>query len=119
AVEIAIIITIVFAGFGSAVLHLWNWLMPSLFGLRVITYWEAVGVMGLSWILFGGLRGFGLYRVVMGCLPNNENRCGEQWRLGPRRDYPACGIGGDERLCTALEEFGVKTPPGVSAFSQF
>jgi hypothetical protein len=59
ALKIFILLMIVFAGFGSAVLHLWNLLVPGIFGLRVITYWEAVGLMGLSWILFGGLRGFG------------------------------------------------------------
>ena len=46
-------------GFGEAVLHLWNWLMPVLFGLPVITFWQAWGLMALSWILFGGFRGFG------------------------------------------------------------
>jgi hypothetical protein len=74
AVEIAIIIMIVFAGFGSAVLHLWNWLMPSLFGLRLITYWEAVGVMGLSWILFGGLRGFSTPPRRHGLSPEERER---------------------------------------------
>jgi hypothetical protein len=57
--EIALVLTIVIAGFGSATWQLWNWLMPSVFGLHSLTFWEAVGLMGLSWILFGGLRGFG------------------------------------------------------------
>jgi hypothetical protein len=40
------------------VLCLWNWLMPQLFGLPVITFWQAVGLIGLSWILFrAGLLG--------------------------------------------------------------
>jgi hypothetical protein len=46
-------------GFGQAVLHLWNWLMPVLFGLPTITFGQAWGLLGLSWILFGGFRGFG------------------------------------------------------------
>ena len=49
---------IVIAGFGQAVLHLWNWLMPTLFRLPAITFWQAVGLLGLSWLLFGGWRGF-------------------------------------------------------------
>lgn len=57
---IALLITIVIAGFGQAVLQLWNWLMPELFGLRPLRFWQAVGLMSLSWILFGGLRGFGM-----------------------------------------------------------
>jgi hypothetical protein len=51
---ILLLITIIVAGFGQAVLQLWNWLMPSLFGLHPITFWQAVGLMGLSWILFRG-----------------------------------------------------------------
>ncbi len=57
---ITLLITIVIAGFGQAVLQLWNWLMPELFGLRPLRFWQAVGLMSLSWILFGGLRGFGM-----------------------------------------------------------
>jgi hypothetical protein len=52
-VELAILLTIVIAGFGQAVLHLWNWLMPSIFGLQRISFWQAVGLLGLCWILFG------------------------------------------------------------------
>ena|ERR1700693_3306020 len=57
-VKVAVFLTIAIVGFGQGVLHLWNWLMPSLFGLRSITFWQAVGLMALSWILFGGWRGF-------------------------------------------------------------
>jgi hypothetical protein len=39
------------------VMSLWNWLMPSLFGLRVITFWQALGLLVLSKILLGGFRG--------------------------------------------------------------
>lgn len=43
--------------FGFVVMGLWNWLMPELFGLKAIGYWQAWGLLVLSWILFGGLRG--------------------------------------------------------------
>ena len=56
--RIALFLTIAIAGFGQAVLQLWNWLMPSLFGLHTITFWQAIGLLALSWILFGGWRGF-------------------------------------------------------------
>jgi hypothetical protein len=36
---------------------LWNWLAPDLFGLRLITFWQALGLLALCRILFGG---FGL-----------------------------------------------------------
>ena len=57
-VFVILFLTIVIAGFGNAVLYLWNWLMPELFGLHPITFWQAVGLLGLSWLLFGGWRGF-------------------------------------------------------------
>src|SRR5438105_15837915 len=52
---LAIVAGIVFIIVGSEiVLHLWNWLLPSLFGLRTITFWQALGILVLSRILFGG-----------------------------------------------------------------
>ncbi|RPI21304.1 MAG: hypothetical protein EHM61_25090 [Acidobacteria bacterium] len=44
------------AVFGFVVMSLWNWLMPAIFGLREIGYWQAWGLMILSRILFGGFR---------------------------------------------------------------
>jgi hypothetical protein len=43
---------------GGLVMLLWNWLMPTLFpGVGIIGYWQALGVLLLSRILFGGGRG--------------------------------------------------------------
>ena len=56
--KIAIFLTIAIAVFGNVVRYLWNWLMPSIFGLPAITFWQAVGLLALSWILFGRFRGF-------------------------------------------------------------
>lgn len=39
-------------GFGWVVMLLWNWLMPEIFGLGRVTYWQAWGLMILSCILF-------------------------------------------------------------------
>lgn len=39
-----------------AVMLLWNWLMPLIFGLTVITFWQSLGILALSKILFGGTR---------------------------------------------------------------
>jgi len=44
---------------GEVVLHLWNWLLPTLFGWRQITFWQAIGLLALCRILFGGLGGHG------------------------------------------------------------
>lgn len=57
---VGIILLIVIAGFGQAVLQLWNWLVPELFGLPHLTFWQAVGLLCLCWLLFGGMRGLGL-----------------------------------------------------------
>lgn len=42
---------------GFVVMRLWNWLMPALFGLHPIHFWQGVGLLILSKILFGGFRG--------------------------------------------------------------
>jgi hypothetical protein len=39
---------------GKIVLDLWNWLLPPLFGWRQITFWQALGILVLCRILFGG-----------------------------------------------------------------
>ncbi len=55
---VALFALILIGGFGQAVLHLWNALMPDIFGLHPISFWQAVGLLALSWILFGGLGMF-------------------------------------------------------------
>lgn len=40
--------------FGFVVMHLWNWLMPEIFGLKTVTYWQAWGLLVLSCILLKG-----------------------------------------------------------------
>lgn len=40
--------------FGYFVMLLWNWLMPALFGLPTVTFWQAVGLVVLGKLIFGG-----------------------------------------------------------------
>jgi len=47
--------------FGFGVMSLWNWLIPALFGGKLITFWQALGMLVLSRILVGG---FSRPRVV-------------------------------------------------------
>jgi hypothetical protein len=49
---------------GEVVMLLWNWLLPALFGVRQITFWQAIGLLALCRILFGGfgLGGGGCHR---------------------------------------------------------
>ena len=42
--------------FGYVVVWLWNWLMPGLFGLKIITFWQAVGLIILARIILGGFK---------------------------------------------------------------
>jgi hypothetical protein len=38
--------------FGGPLMILWDWLMPTLFGLPEITFWQACGLQLLATILF-------------------------------------------------------------------
>jgi hypothetical protein len=53
---------------GEIVHRLWNGLLPELFGLPAITFWQALGLLALSRILVGG---FGLG----GGSHNRSHRC--------------------------------------------
>ncbi|MDR3058060.1 MAG: hypothetical protein ACK5KL_21400 [Dysgonomonas sp.] len=59
------------AGAGAVVMLLWNWLMPVIFGLITINFWQALGIFILARILFGG---FGFGRRGMG-----ENPIHRKW----------------------------------------
>jgi ABC-type multidrug transport system fused ATPase/permease subunit len=50
---------VVIAAFSVVVMLLWNLLMPDIFGLPVINYWQSLGLSVLARILFGGLGGIG------------------------------------------------------------
>jgi hypothetical protein len=63
---------------GEAVKLLWNWLLPALFGWRLITFWQALALLALCRILFGGFGGHGFRRS------NFRRRMGERWeRMTP------------------------------------
>ena len=57
AAKIVLLVLMVAAVVARVVMSLWNWLMPALFGLHVIGFWQALGLVVLSKILFGGFRG--------------------------------------------------------------
>ncbi|NMH86269.1 hypothetical protein [Flavivirga algicola] len=40
--------------FGFVIMWLWNWLMPEIFGLTTLTYWQAVGLFIFLKLLLGG-----------------------------------------------------------------
>ncbi len=45
--------------FGYGFMLLWNWLMPDVFGLPILTYWKAVGILVMAKLLFGHFEGKG------------------------------------------------------------
>jgi predicted Fe-S protein YdhL (DUF1289 family) len=56
--KIALMVVVGIAALGWVVMLLWNWLMPALFaGAQEVGYWQALGILLLSKILFGGFRG--------------------------------------------------------------
>lgn len=51
------------AGFSAIIMVLWNWLMPVIFKLATIDFWQAAGLLALSRILFGSF-GFGRSDII-------------------------------------------------------
>src|SRR5436305_3632362 len=59
---------------GGVVLLLWNWLLPPLFAWPQLTFWQALGILALCRILFGGF----------GDPTKGRRRTAERWdRLTP------------------------------------
>ena len=56
-ITLAVVCGFLLFGFGT--MYLWNWLIPVLFKGPIITYWQAIGLIVLSKILFGGFKGRG------------------------------------------------------------
>jgi hypothetical protein len=44
--------------FSYVVMYLWNAILPEVLGVHIITFWQALGILVLSKILFGG---FGMH----------------------------------------------------------
>ena len=63
-------------GISSVVMLLWNWVIPSISTLGLLTYWQAMGLLVLSKILFGGMR--------HGC--RDRHHGGHHFQHGPFKD---------------------------------
>jgi hypothetical protein len=55
-VRVVTIVLVAFVVFGFVTMQLWNWLIPAIFGLRAISFAQAVGLVLLSKILLSGFR---------------------------------------------------------------
>ena len=89
--------------FGEIVMHLWNWLMPAIFGLKMITFWQAIGLLILARILVGAVGGGGgnnRQRTRAGtrweCMTPEEHEKFREWmrtrQAGPITQ-PGAGLG--------------------------
>ena len=73
-VPAAILGMLAFAFLGGQIVRLlWNWLLPPLFGWPAVTFWQALGLLALCRILFGGVGGRGLPRGGI------RRRMAERW----------------------------------------
>ncbi|MGG8275695.1 hypothetical protein PGR10_03940 [Klebsiella sp. 141198] len=57
------------------VMSLWNALLPAIFGVKSIGFWQALGLLALCRILFGGL---GFHRGMFG-MAQARRRMHERW----------------------------------------
>jgi hypothetical protein len=68
--------------FGWLVQALWNWLMPCLFNLKAISYWQAFGLVVLAKILFGCHPGAGRHHRAWRHHRRHWKECdsGDDWK---------------------------------------
>jgi len=85
---------------GEVVRQLWNWLLPPLFGWRQINFWQAIGILALCRILFGG---FGLHGSNRS---DYRRRMAERWEhMTPEeRERFRQGIRGRWGFCPPMSE---------------
>src|SRR5215472_12838359 len=74
---------LLFVAIGAEVVRLlWNWLLPPLFGWHQITFWQALGILVLCRLLFGGFHGHGggpTWRARRRMRERMEQRMAERW----------------------------------------
>ncbi len=71
--------------FGAAVMWLWNYLMPGLFGLGELGYWQAFAMVVLARLLFGCIGGHGRRFHGRGCGRHPHGWRG--WRHAHYREF--------------------------------
>jgi len=59
AIKIVVIAAVAITAFGYVVERLWNWLIPAIIGWKPISFTQALGLLVLSKILFGGFHRHG------------------------------------------------------------
>jgi len=75
---------------GFVVMSLWNWLAPAILGVGMITFWQAVGILILLRILFGGPGRYGRYfhrGYAFQGYGNHYGHRGAMWRMRMYRKW--------------------------------
>ena len=74
------VVAIAFAlAVGWIVMWLWNAILPSVANVKPLTYWQAVGLLVLSRILFGGFGGSRKWEKQSRRFQNRGGRWREKW----------------------------------------
>ncbi len=73
AVKILAFVIVASVAFGFAIMQLWNWLVPAIFGWKQVTFVQAIGLLVLSKILFGG------FHRHVGGRPGWKRHMNERW----------------------------------------
>lgn len=93
---IVLLVIIGILAFGTIVMLLWNALMPDIFNLRQITFWQALGLLVLAKILFSGFRGGPrgprwkreLREGWANMTPEQQERFRQEWGRRCRKPFP-------------------------------
>ena len=94
--KMAALVALYIVFFGTFVMALWNWLMPTLFNLPMITFSQALGLFVLGRILTGGFKVIGMssmgsnhenweqqkrmFEKWQGMNPEDREKWREEWR---------------------------------------
>lgn len=101
ALKMALFATVALAAFSFVVMSLWNVLMPNIFAVRPIGFWQAVGLLILSKLLFGGFRTYGggprFRRRIMERWEQMTPEEREKFKQGMRRGCGRANMGPAER----------------------
>jgi hypothetical protein len=72
--KVLAIVAVALTVFSYVTMQLWNWLMPAVFGLHTVTWLQALGLLVLGKILFGGF-----HRHGGGCRRRWKQDMAERW----------------------------------------
>ena len=88
-IKVTTVVAVGLVVLGFVVERLWNWLVPGVFGWRSITFVQALGLLVLSKILFGGFHRHG---------------GGGRWKRGMERRWANMSAEDRERFRAGLGE---------------